>query len=273
MHIENSVVTVCFNALDTLKMCVESVASQADEATEHIVVDGASTDGTAGWLASLNLPHLRFVSEPDSGIYNAMNKGWRMARGTWISFLNADDVYLPHTLQKVRAAASDEVDVIYGNLRKERLLNGHWFHRIEKPDHQKMLQTMGVFHPATFWRRNLADTVGMYDERYRFSADYDLVLRMFLANCRFRHVDEVLAIFRVGGASTLDCTSYQEGVDIMRRHQTGYADELVKEWQLCKRKVSKLRAILTLARLTGTMPLIEKRMQRNWIPNHGDFGA
>lgn len=270
---EISVVTVCFNAIQTLPDCVQSVASQSDGAVEHIVIDGASTDGTADWLRSLNLPHLRYISEPDEGIYHAMNKGWKMARGKWVTFLNADDAWMSDTAAQVLRQNTDEADIMYGNLRKERLLNGKWFHRYEKPDISLMLKSMGVFHPASFIRNELLKQLGPYRVKYRYSADYDWLLRAFLAGCRFHYIDATLAVFRVGGVSTLNCDSYAEGAEILRDHQTGFAADLDEAHRLCRRKVALLRTIFTLARLTGTTKWLEKRMQKNWTPNNGDFGA
>jgi len=267
------VVTVCYNAAKTLRQTLESVAAQTASGVEHIVVDGGSTDGTVEILRNFSNPNLQFISEPDQGIYSAMNKGWRMASGEIVAFLNADDVYLAHTAQTVLDAFSEETDIVYGNLRKERFLCNRWHHRYEKPNLDLMPRTMGIFHPATFVRRSLFERIGPYDEQYRFSADYDWLLRAYLADCRFRYVDETLAIFRVGGISTLDCGSYVEGLDILRRHKTGYAAEMEKLLKQCRKKVPRLRTIHNLARWTGTTYLLEKRMTKNWIPNNGGFGA
>ena len=128
-----SIVTVSHNAVDTLPQTVESVAGQSEKDWEHIIVDGASSDGTIEYLKSLS-DTVKWISEPDDGIYHAMNKGIAMARGEVIAFLNADDVYFPQTLEMVRKAFVDDADVVYGNLRKERFLAGRWYHRFEKPN-------------------------------------------------------------------------------------------------------------------------------------------
>jgi glycosyltransferase involved in cell wall biosynthesis len=267
------VITVCFNALKTLPDCVNSVALQSHGVVEHIVIDGASSDGTVEWLHTLDLSHFRFISEPDEGIYHAMNKGWKMARGKWVTFLNADDAWLQDTAELVLRHDTPDAEILYGNLRKERQLNGKWFHRYEKPDISLMPKTMGIFHPATFIRNELFHRLGAYNEKYRFSADYDWLLNAYLAGCRFQYIDAPLAIFRVGGVSTLNCDSYAEGAEILRNRQTGFATELEEAHRLCRRKVALLRTIFTLARLTGTTKWLEKRMQKNWTPNNGNFGA
>lgn len=268
-----SVITAAYNAVETLPQTIGSVAAQADDKLEHIVVDGASNDGTVAYLKGLNNPHLRWVSEPDDGIYAAMNKGLHMARGQVVAFLNADDVWFGDTAEQVARAFSDDVDIVYGNLRKERFLAGRWYHRYARPNLDLMPRNMGIFHPATFIRRSLFERLGPYDERYRFSADYDWLLRAYLADCKFRHVDAPLAIFRVGGVSALNCRSYEEGVEILKQHNTGYAGEMKELLALCRRNVAKRRLMFKLAHMTGAMPLLEWRMAKKWTPNDGDFGA
>lgn len=262
-----------FNAAETIQQTLESVAGQTATGVEHIVVDGGSLDGTVEILKNFNNPRLHWISEPDNGIYSAMNKGWKMASGEIVAFLNADDVYFPDTAQVVLNVFTDNVDIVYGNLRKERFLCNRWHHRFEKPNLDLMPRTMGIFHPATFIRRSLFETIGPYDEQYRFSADYDWLLRAYLADCRFHYLDQALAIFRVGGISTLDCGSYAEGLDILRRHETGHADEMEKLLKQCRKKVPRLRTIHNLVRFTGTTRLLEKRMTKKWILNNGGFGA
>lgn len=268
-----SIITVAYNALPTLRETVNSVLSQSDNNLEHIIVDGNSADGTKRYLETLDHPTIRWVSEPDTGIYNAMNKGLAMARGQVVSFLNADDIYLPETVSLVHRAFSPEVDVVYGNLRKERYLAGKWHHRYEKPDLDLMPRTMGIFHPATFVRKSRFDELGGYNEDYRFSADYDWLLRAYLSKCQFHYLNKTLAIFRVGGVSTLNCESYKEGAAILHAHQTGHAEEMEKLVVLCRKNVGKRRLIYTLARLSGTTGLLEKRMAKKWTPNHGGFGS
>lgn len=268
-----SVITVCYNAIETLPQTVESVAGQSDNDLEHIVIDGGSTDGSVDFLRQLNLPHLSWISEKDNGIYNAMNKGVQMARGKMVAFLNADDCYFPHTLRTVRNAWQHDTDIVYGDLRKERFLNNRWFHRLEKPNLELMPQTMGIFHPATFIRRELFDQLGGYDEQYRLSADYEWLLRAFLSKAKFQYIPQPLAIFRVGGASTMDCRSYEEGLQILRQHQTGYDKQMEKLVRQCRKKVLSLRLIHLVTKITATGNLLQKKMSKNWIPNNGGFGS
>lgn len=268
-----SVITVSFNAMQTLPQTIASVANQSYLNIEQVVVDGGSTDGTVNYLSELGHPHLRWISEKDHGIYDAMNKGLLLARGEVVAFLNADDCYFPDTANNVMSAFDDQTDIVYGDMRKERFLNGRWYHRFEKPNLSLMPQTMGVFHPATFIRRELFDRLGTYDTRYRLSADYEWLLRAYLANVQFKYLAKPLAVFRVGGVSTLNCQSYEEGLAILEKHRTGYEKQMEALVRKCRRKVFSHRLIRGVTRLTATESLLEKRMSKNWIPNHGDFGT
>jgi len=113
-----SVVTVCYNSVDTIVDTLESVLRQDYADAEHIVVDGGSTDGTAGVVAGYNGRIAKFVSEPDEGIYDAMNKGVDLASGDIIGCLNADDIYADaHVLSDVAAMmGATDIDAVYGDL-------------------------------------------------------------------------------------------------------------------------------------------------------------
>ena len=201
-----TVVTVCRNALEDLKPTVESVLAQKAKGTisiEHVVVDGASTDGTPAWLeeqkAAGNIE--RYVSEPDAGIYDAMNKGINLARGAVLAFLNAGDTYrskanlaacvLPIVEGRCVAVAAasqmhGDVDELYHRPRyKVRYLT-------EPCNHQ------AFFAAAAQYREN-----GGYDsECFRCLADMDLIYRMCNTHGAFLAIDEVLTDFQAGGLST-----------------------------------------------------------------------
>lgn len=112
-----SIITVCYQALEPLQRTVAAVAAQDFKDYEHIVVDGASGDGTAEWLAGLDDPHIRWISEPDRGLYDAMNKGQALARGTYLWFVNAGDLPEgPSILSALADTAVDLPDVLYGEV-------------------------------------------------------------------------------------------------------------------------------------------------------------
>jgi glycosyltransferase involved in cell wall biosynthesis len=199
-----SIVTVCRNAERSIAKSIESVAAQEGQfgTVEHIVIDGKSTDGTMRILE--RYPHLRVVSEPDAGIYDAMNKGVAMARGSYVAFLNADDWYQPDALATVAVAISAVPDarIIHGDIRRwvsgvpidvVKPTLGRGFHGTLK---------MPVHHPATFAHRDVFTRVGTFDLAYRVFADYDWARRVVRAGTVLHYCPAVLTNFAMGGVST-----------------------------------------------------------------------
>lgn len=185
-----SIITVCYNASATIRETIASVLGQTYQELEYIVVDGKSSDGTVEILQGIGDERMRFVSEKDSGIYNAMNKGLKMATGDYLIFLGADDTfYDKRTLERVAAKLTDSDDVIYGDVmlkQRQRLYNGPftrwtWGHR--NISHQC------IFYPRSVYTRYL------YDEKYRSVADWDYNLRLLIDGIRFTYIKETICTF------------------------------------------------------------------------------
>lgn len=213
-----SVVSVVRNGADVVADCLDSVARQT-EPCEHVIVDGASTDGT------LDLLHAHadrqraagrrvvVISEPDHGLYDAMNKGIAAARGEVVGLLNADDMYRDEQVaRRVAAAMADpQVDAAYGDLVFVRPSPGGGLNGVEVTRHwQAGEYRPGAFlagwmppHPTFFLRRRLYDRHGGYRLDLGTSADYELMLRMFVrCGIRAAYIPEVLVCMRLGGLST-----------------------------------------------------------------------
>jgi glycosyltransferase involved in cell wall biosynthesis len=203
-----SVVTVCFNSAQTIEATLASVANQIDAEVEHIVVDGASTDGTAAILQAHRQQLARVISEPDRGIYDAMNKGVRVATGDVIGFLNADDVY-PHNevLSTVaRIMADEHLDALFGDVEffrpknQDRTVRRYSSARF-RPD--RIAWGWMPAHPALFVRREVFERVGGFRTDYRIAGDFEFVARAFgKGELRYRHIPEVLVRMQSGGIST-----------------------------------------------------------------------
>ena len=178
-----TVVTVCWNALADLKPTVESVLRQKAKGSisiEHLVVDGASTDGTPEWLAEqLAAGNIeRYVSEPDRGIYDAMNKGINLARGHVLAFLNAGDTYTDEDLAAcVLPICNGETQSVAAYTRF--LECEHWDMRTVAPDYSQVFLRMPCNHPSLFAAAALYRSLGGYDTRYVCSADSDIAYRMY----------------------------------------------------------------------------------------------
>ncbi len=203
-----SIITVAFNAASTLANTLESVAAQSHPDIEHIVVDGASTDGTLGIIKRHRNRVARFISEPDQGIYDAMNKGIGLATGEVVGFLNADDVYADDgvLLRVSEIMAKEDLDALFGDAE---------FVSPGKPDRPLRRYRSIYFrperiawgwmpaHPALFLKRRVYERFGTFRTDYRIAGDFELVARIFHGQkLTYRHVPQVLVRMQTGGIST-----------------------------------------------------------------------
>jgi glycosyltransferase involved in cell wall biosynthesis len=188
-----SVITVTYNALPALKQTLQSVWEQTYPEVECIVVDGASTDGTPQYLASLKptIP-LIYTSAPDQGIYDAMNKGVAMAHGEYCIFMNAADTFVgPQVLTEV-VAQGLTADVVYGDIQKEGIVRP-----AAKPHNS---HRMYYCHQAAFTRTQCLREFP-FDINHRMSADFKQSKQLFLAGKTFRHIPVVITAYDTSGIS------------------------------------------------------------------------
>jgi glycosyltransferase involved in cell wall biosynthesis len=218
-----SVLTPTRNYALFLPDALRSVHSQEDRNVEHIIVDGASTDRTEQILQQWS-GRVRWLSEPDHGQSDALNKAAAMARGEWLGWLNADEFYLPHVFEAIRAAlhVSPNADVIYGDCclvdvhgRLLRLLTQHAFH-------ERMLRWYGpiLSSCAAFIRASAIPGRG-WDTRLRRTMDWDLYLELARQGAKFVHIGVPLAAFRLhnGQVTSVQIPNWSaEGIDIRSRH-------------------------------------------------------
>ena len=205
-----SVITVCYNAASTLEDAVQSVLSQTTDPREpfdleYIVVDGGSTDGTLDLLEPYRNRIAKLISEPDQGLYDAMNKGIRAATGDVVAILNADDVYASlDILARVAAAfRATDAEAIYGNLNYVTAeditqVKRHW----RAGDFQPGAFRRGWMppHPALFVRRSCYERWGMFSLALRSAADYELMLRFIHRHgMSLAYLPETLVLMRAGG--------------------------------------------------------------------------
>lgn len=194
-----SIVTPVLNRADTLPDCLASVANQDYGPIEHIVVDGGSTDGTLDVLRSHESPALRWISEPDGGMYEAVNKGMRMAEGRVLAYLNSDDLYLPWSVRVAVEELGSGHEIVYGDMgvlcRQEFAgFDGFWV-MFYRPFDLRYYSYVGVLgQPTVFWRRELTERIGLFDTSYRNIGDCEYWLRAARAGATPRHIPELLAI-------------------------------------------------------------------------------
>jgi glycosyltransferase involved in cell wall biosynthesis len=197
-----SIVTPCLNRADFIAEAVQSVLAQAYGDVEHIVVDGGSTDGTLEVLA--RYPHLKVVSEPDSGLYDAINKGLGLATGDVIGHLNSDDLYPPDTFRAVVEAFDDsQVDMVSGGAEvlaadpdgAWRTVRAYPAARYGALRLKEITEGVPIIN-ARFFRRAVYERVGRYDTAYPIAADREFLLRVHMARVREAVVDRTLYHYR-----------------------------------------------------------------------------
>ncbi|MCB0697452.1 MAG: glycosyltransferase [Chitinophagaceae bacterium] len=208
-----SIVTVVYNCANTIRGCIDSVLAQDYDDVEYIIVDGGSKDGTVDVVKSYESGIARFVSEKDNGIYDAMNKGIRMATGDVVGILNADDFFYSNdTLSKIAAAFKKEpeldatiADIVFVNDTNTRILR-HYHAQKWKP--AKFAWGFMPPHPSFFCKRHLFDKLGYYKTDYKIAADYELLIRYLYVNkINFRYLPVMTTRMRMGGVSTKNLNS------------------------------------------------------------------
>jgi glycosyltransferase involved in cell wall biosynthesis len=215
-----SVITVVYNNVADIGRTLLSVLNQTHPAIEYIVIDGCSTDGTLDIINTYKNRIAKLVSEPDKGIYDAMNKGLAMATGEYVIFMNSgDEFYATDTVEKVFAAAND-ADIYYGetemlNARRESL--GQRRHKAPAKFNWKGFKYgMSISHQAIYIRRTLTEP---YDSAYQLSADIDWIIRAAKKAKRIVKVDGYVAKYLVGGMSKArHRQSLEERFAIMKKH-------------------------------------------------------
>src|SRR3954468_18960024 len=233
MAVSFSIVTPCLNSEATIAQTLRSVRTQDVEGLEHVIIDGGSTDGTLDILRAADGP-VMFISEPDNGLSEAVNKGIRMARNDVIGWLNADDVYLSGALRRVQEAFearpdapwatgrcliihADGNEIRKGITRYKDALLRRWSFPL-------FLTQNFVSSPATFVRREILTELGGFEERFRYSMDYDVWLKLGKRSAPVV-IDEPLACFRMAGDS-LSMTGFEkqfaEHAQNAREHGEGH---------------------------------------------------
>jgi glycosyltransferase involved in cell wall biosynthesis len=203
-----SIITVSFNSVATIRHTIESFLQQDYPNKEYIIIDGASTDGTVEILKSYQ-DKIRFISEPDKGIYDAMNKGVKLATGDLVGVIGSDDFYPnEYVLSKVALAFKEnKADAIYGDLQYVQADNIEKITRNWKSGNYKREKFLFGWmppHTAFFLTKKAYNAFGGYKDYFRSAGDYELMLRMLFKNqLKAHYLPEILMKMRVGGTSNM----------------------------------------------------------------------
>lgn len=238
-----SIITSVYNNQQTIQDAIESVLSQTYSNIEYIIVDGGSTDGTVEIIRSYGERITKFVTEPDKGIYDGLNKGIKMATGDVVAFLHSDDIYASNDiLVKIRESFwSDDIDGVYGDLvytpknDTSKVLR-YWK---SQPFEMKMLKFGWMpAHPTLFLKHSVYKQFGEFDLTFRIAADYDFMLRVLKSGINVNYCPEVLYKMRIGGESNKSIRNIiqksREDLRALRKNEVGGM------WTLGLKNLSKI---------------------------------
>ncbi len=219
-----SIITASYNSKETIRDTIESVLRQTWHNFEYIIVDGGSEDGTMDIVKEYKKVFegkLHYLSEPDYGVYDAMNKGLRMATGDVVGFLNSDDYYTTNDVLQTVAEAFEmgNIDAVYGDVhyvsatppyKRTRYYSSRLFSRF--------FMRFGFMpaHPSFYCRREIYDKYGNFDTSFRIAADFEILLRfIFIHRIRTKYISRDFVTMRNGGLSNRKFSNRKE---IMKDH-------------------------------------------------------
>ena len=216
-----SIITINCNNADGLRKTIESVVTQNCDNFEYIIIDGASTDGSVDIIKEYAGHPIYgkkisyWISEPDTGIYNAMNKGLRKARGSLTALMNSGDWYLPDALNGITDLHKHSPNsILCGALKAYE--NGK-FQSIWGKSTDFLPKEM-IPHLSTFVPKNIYEEYGYYDESYKIAGDYDAFLRFYTQNVDFQFIDKIICVFNLDGISQTDSLTHYETVQIQKKY-------------------------------------------------------
>lgn len=190
-----SVITVVYNARSTLRATIESVLNQDDKLVEYWIIDGGSTDGSLDIIRQYSDKLAGWISEPDKGIYDAMNKGIDRANGSWIYFIGGDDTLRPDIAREIKSYLTPQYSIVFGDVLFD---NGHRMRSFLGP--RTVFQNT-VHHQSAFYNSSLfADY--RYDPTLTINSEYDIHLRVYIWKSATHYVPLIIADCAVGGASS-----------------------------------------------------------------------
>ena len=232
-----SIITATYNSSSTVKQALQSLYNQSFQDYEHIIIDGFSTDNTLNIIEQYKCNQVKVISEPDNGMYDALNKGIKLASGRVIGFLHADDAYSnPDVLRIIHATFQENgTDAVYGDLKYVKKENPskvlrHWKSNNYNP---AMLKNGWMPpHPTFYVKKSIYDQYGVFDLAMEISSDYEIMMR-FLGKFKISasYIPDVLVTMKTGGASNSSLSNIlkksYEDYKAMKRYNIGGINTLI----------------------------------------------
>lgn len=222
-----SIITVVYNGEKYLEDTIKSVIFQKDESVEYIIIDGGSNDSTMDIVKKYENYIDTIVSEKDNGIYNAMNKGARVATGDFLIFLNSDDYYRENIIKSFYKSLSNKPDIVIMNtLIKNEFGVEKLFKREINKNNYKLHIRLPFMHPSVFVSRQFFNLIGGFNENYKIASDCEFLLKMLSKSDRLEYINESV-VMRVGGVSD---SGYLKGRSEYRQIYSEFSGSVFWAW-------------------------------------------
>lgn len=260
-----SIITVCYNSCTNIEKTIKSVLSQSYDNIEYIIIDGKSTDGTIEIIQKYSNNIDTFISEPDNGIYDAMNKGIKHSTGEWLMFMNAGDTYISNdSLKGFISNLTEGIRILRGNIIRVYPNFKTESTGITKQEPRIMDMFNGTFHhQASLIQKRLFDEFGYYSTQYRLMSDWKFFFDcVVLHNQKTKYVDFPVANFAMDGASTINTIKYRkEQLDYLTQIYGSDLVEIMNEVSIIrKNKVLSLYCNLYTKAINNMSPSIFNRL-------------
>lgn len=216
--IKISIITIVYNAISTIEKTILSVINQTYTNIEYIIIDGGSTDGTIDIIKKYDNKIAYWISEPDRGIYDAMNKGIKKATGEWINFMNAGDTfYATTTIENLIIFFKNNTGgIIYGN---REVVDDNGIYKNQISNLSTIKYSMGIFHQSSFIYTSLHKE-NLFDISYKIAADYDFFYKMINNNVKFIKTDTNICVFLDGGVSSNNIIQLKEVLRVIKTNNS-----------------------------------------------------
>lgn len=263
-----TIITVVYNDFNGLKETIESVLAQTYSNYEYVIVDGKSNDNSPEMARSYKElfckkgVYYKVISEPDNGIYDAMNKGTKNSNGQWLLFLNAGDILVSNdVLSKVSEYIDMQSNVLFGNT----IYRYHDLYKKVDPPEMRCFENFDeICHQSTFIKNETMKAL-KYDCSYPIRGDYDFFLRLFKAGGKFKRIPVTISVFEIGGASSKgDYSILYEGLKV--KYNDGFLSDKKYQNEKIKLDRGKIRyRVVTFIKKILPHSMVEKIMRRRYL--------
>lgn len=230
-----TVITVCFNATNTLERTIQSIKEQTYWDIEYIIIDGKSTDTTINIIKQYEKYVTHWISEPDKGVFDAMNKGLSLATGDYVIFMNAGDYFADaNTIENVASyIVNNEVDVYHGDIYRDIKSQDHIWKSTPFYLNKRKIKGMNICHQAIFTKTSTAQKY-YFDTSFKVAADYNMMMQIYKDGGSFKHIPLNIAIYDTNGISA---TNWKQTF-LEEARICGYENSLLAYLILLKRSIS-----------------------------------